>query len=157
MVKHFNIVSLLLCHPMKNSWWVVCFEPIFVESGFLLWAWKISRGPGSCFTKGWQGTFLLIIFCCPTTPDIHWCTSTNIHSMQNIFLGGAFCDGIKGWQGTDHVDHLLPHHPRVNIRIASLVATLVGGIFWTHSLTFFCGVRFLLLQTWVVYLAIATW
>ena len=71
--------------------------------------------------------------------------------------GGAFCDGIKGWWGGYHVVHSLPCHSRVNIRIASLVATLVGCIFWTHSLTFFCGVRFSLLQTWEIYLVIATW
>ena len=55
MAKHFKIVSLLLCHPMKDSWWVVYFEPVLMELGS-----PFCRGSGSCSTKGVTRHFFLL-------------------------------------------------------------------------------------------------
>ena len=49
MAKHLNIVSLLLCHPMKDSWWVVCFEPV-------LW----SMVPPFLGLENFQGAWILL-------------------------------------------------------------------------------------------------
>ena len=154
MAKHLNIVTLLVCHSMKNenfSWGLHHFVAVMV--GGMFWTHfcgvrssfhgpgKFTRWPGSCSTKGWWGTFSYYL------PLPHHPQHTLVYQSQCLFnikhlpLGG-FCDGIKGWQGIVNVALSLPCHLRVNIRTASLVAALVGGIFWIHSLTFFCAVRF---------------
>ena len=71
MAKHFNIVSLLLHHPMKNEifhancitcsihggWYVL--NPFLWSPALFYGPGKFTKGPGSCSTKGWQGTFFL--------------------------------------------------------------------------------------------------
>ena len=89
------------------------------------------RGPGTCSMEGWWGTLLLPVFCWPTTPE-----------NENLALAV-------------HVSISIP---------ASLQVIACLGSFWCNMLvpfellpSPFCvewGLS--LLQTWEVYLAIAT-
>ena len=97
MAKHFNIVSSLLCHPMKDSWWVVCFKPV-------LW----SLVPLSTGLENFQGAWILLhkgmvrhsscYLPLPHHPPytlVYW--YPYLFNAKHLLLGGAFCDGIKGW------------------------------------------------------------
>ena len=77
----------------------------------------------SCFKEGWRDG----------KAPLHDCLSLPCHPSVKLFQVPA-SDRFPVGLAFESLSLLI-------MRIASLVAALVGDRFWTHFLTFFCGVR----------------